>query len=114
MKNSEENNFSLLRRNTINLNNSGYRPASVVTQKRKTVEIFLDKINKSPKQKYEMKFNNFERKSNNFVKNTYKDFNFYEGDPYNKDNNKSFIKENYNEMRDNLIDSVYLKTELND
>ena len=102
------------RRRTINLRNSAYRPASVLTQKRKTVEIFLDKINKSPKQKYEMKFNNYEKNGKNIVRNSYKDFKFYEGDPYDKGNNRSFANDDYIGMRNNLMDLVYFKTEENE
>ncbi len=79
----ESNDCSLnyMRRKTIQLNTIGYRPTSVVTQRRRTIEIFLEKPKGNLKND-SMKFNMFE-------KSLTKNYSFYEGDPYNPENNIS-------------------------
>ncbi len=99
--NNESNELSLIsspRRRTIMLNNSGYRPTSVVTQRRRTIEIFLEKPQGEVK-KENMKFNRFE-------KSLKRKYSFYEGDPYTPENNKKYDTEGLEEFRNKLIEEV--------
>lgn len=102
---NESNEFSLIstRRKTIQLNSSGYRPTSVVTQRRRTIEIFLE-MPKSEVKKESMRFNMFE-------KSLKRDYSFYEGDPYTPANNKNYDSEGLNKFRSKLIEEVQLKTQ---
>lgn len=100
---NESNELSLnsTRRRTIQLNSSGYRPTSVVTQRRRTIEIFLEKP-KSEVKKDSMRFNMFE-------KSLKQSCSFYEGDPYTPANNKNYDSEGLNEFRLKIIEEVQQK-----
>lgn len=88
-----------LRRNTIKLESKGYRPTSLVSQRRNTVEIFLEKPFYGVLNQSSFKFNKFEKLSK-------KEYSMYEGDPYNAENNKYYDSEGLAKLRDNLIEEV--------
>ena len=96
---NEENNLKFFRRKTIQTNTIGYRPASVVTQRRRTIEFFLERP-KPPEKS--LKFNMFE-------KSLKKQYSFYEGDPYNPENNVNYDSDKLNDYKNKLIDDIQNK-----
>jgi len=89
------------RRRTIQLNSNGYRPTSVVTQRRRTIEVFLE-MPKGEIKNESMKFNLFE-------KSLKKNHSFYEGDPYSPENNKKYNCEGLEEFRNKIIEEFQSK-----
>lgn len=100
---NESNEFSLnsIRRRTIQLTSNGYRPTSVVTQRRRTIEFFLERP-KSQVKKEPMRFNLFE-------KSMKKNYSFYESNPYTSANKQNYDSEGLEEFRNKIIDEVQTK-----
>jgi len=101
---NESNEFSLklTRRNTIQLNNNGYRPTSVAVSRRRTIEYFIEKptINSNIGA---MKFNMYD-------KTLKKNYSFYEGDHVDpKKNNKNYDSEGLGDFRNRLIEEVQMQ-----
>lgn len=101
--NESINEFSLnsTRRRSININSCGYRPTSVVTQRRRTIEIFMERP-KGELKKESMRFNMFD-------KSLKRNYSFYEGDPYTPGNNRNYDSEGLDEFRSKVIEEVQLK-----